>query len=101
MTDLYLWMLDRPGLTGIYNAGFENLQIKEIARMVAEKTGSKVEPKPSNDPRSYRINSDKLLSTGFKPKHCVPDAIDQLIAKVKAGELSDEPQWYNLKTMPA
>jgi len=24
-----------------------------------------------------------------------------LIAKVKAGELNDEPQWYNLKTMTA
>ncbi|NJR72276.1 MAG: NAD-dependent epimerase/dehydratase family protein, partial [Gammaproteobacteria bacterium] len=31
ITDLYLFMLDNPQHTGIYNAGFENLSIMEIA----------------------------------------------------------------------
>ena len=100
MTDLYLWMLDRPELTGIYNAGFENLQISEIARMVAQKVKAEIVAEPSTDPRSYRINSDKLLATGFTPQHTVADAIDEIVLKVHDGQLKDERRWHNLKEMP-
>ena len=99
MTDLYLWMLDKPHLTGIYNAGFENLRIKEIAKLVADRLHVRTVAMPTNDARSYRINSDKLLATGFKPKRTVANAIEEIIAKFNAGKLRDEPQWYNLKTM--
>ena len=99
MTDLYLWMLARPELTGIYNAGFENLQIKEIARIVAIQVGARIVPVPSNDPRSYRINSDKLLATGFKPRKTVSDAIDELVGKYRSKELRDEPEWYSLASI--
>jgi len=99
MTDLYVWMLDHPHLTGIYNAGFENLKIKAIAGLVADRIEAQIIAAPSNDPRSYRINSDKLLATGFKPKKNVSKAIDELIEKYKSGTLRDEPQWHNLKTM--
>ena len=99
MTDLYLWMLDRPSLKGVYNAGFENLAIKDIARMVANRVGAKIVAMPTNDKRSYRINSDKLIATGFYPKRTVDNAIDEIVAAVREGRLSDEPQWYNLKTM--
>ena len=101
MTDLYLWMLDSPFLTGIYNAGFENLKIREIAQMVSKKTGGKIVSNPSTDPRSYRINSDKLLNTGFYPERTVDDAIEGIIAKFRAGELKDEVRWHNLKAMKA
>ena len=100
MTDLYLWMLERPTLTGIYNAGFENLQIQEIARLIAAVTGATVNAADSNDPRSYRLNSDKLLATGFKPRKTVMDAIHEIIAKYNSGQLKDEPQWHSLKAMP-
>lgn len=100
MADLYLWMLERPALTGIYNAGFENLSVAEIARMAAEKTNARTVFMPSNDPRSYRINSDKLLATGFKPKKTVRHAVDEVIAEVHAGRLKDEERWHNLKGMP-
>lgn len=100
MTDLYLWMLERPELSGIYNAGFQNLTISRIASMVAQRLAVPVVALPSNDPRSYRINSDKLLATGFEPKRTVRDAIDEIIARVKAGTLRDEPQWHNVTFMP-
>ena len=45
---------------------------------------------PSNDPRSYRVNSDKLLATGFSPRKTVKDAIDEIVAKYQSGELRDE-----------
>jgi hypothetical protein len=54
---------------------------------------------PSNDPRSYRINSDRLLTTGFKPKKTVDDAIRELIGMYRQGVLKDEDRWYNLKWM--
>lgn len=100
MTDLYLFMLQRSHLTGIYNAGFENRSVMEIARLIADRTGCAIETFPSNDPRSYRQNSDKLLSAGFRPKHNVSDAIGEIIAAYAAGLLKDEDRWYNLRTMP-
>ena len=98
MTELYLWVLWQS-LSGIFNAGFENLQIKDIARMVSDKVGSRIVALPSSDPRSYRINSDKLLAAGFKPRKQVSDAIEEIIVKYRAGELKNEPEWHNLKAM--
>jgi nucleoside-diphosphate-sugar epimerase len=101
ITDLYLFMLDNPQHVGIYNAGFENLSIMEIAERVTEHAPAKIHVKPSNDPRSYRVNSDKLLATGFRPKKTVEDAIKEIVHKVRAGELKDEDRYYNLKWMQA
>jgi len=56
---------------------------------------------PSNDPRSYRVNSDKLLATGFRPMHTVEDAIKELVGMYRQGALQDEDRWYNLKWMKA
>jgi nucleoside-diphosphate-sugar epimerase len=68
ITDLYIYMLENPDKTsGVYNAGFENISILDIAKMVQAKINCEIEITPSNDPRCYRINSDKLLATGFKP----------------------------------
>jgi nucleoside-diphosphate-sugar epimerase len=99
ITDLYLFLLDRPQITGVFNAGFENLSILEIAQAVAEVSGAKIVVKSSNDPRSYRVNSDKILATGFRPKKSVRMAIDEIGAAFKAGQLQDEDRNYNLKWM--
>jgi nucleoside-diphosphate-sugar epimerase len=99
ITDLYLFLLDNPQHTGIYNAGFENLSILEIARMVTEEVPAEIVVTPSNDPRSYRINSDRLLATGFRPTHTVRDAIREIVGMVRQGALADEERWYNLKWM--
>lgn len=99
ITDLYIFLLDHPEHTGVYNAGFENLSIMEIARMVAEHVNAEVVVTPSNDPRSYRVNSDKLLATGFRPKHTVEDAIKEIVGMYRQGALKNEDQFYNLKWM--
>ncbi len=99
ITDLYVFMIDHPEVTGVYNAGFENLSIMEIAQMVADKLSTKVTVTPSNDPRSYRVNSDKLLATGFRPKKTVGDAITEIIAKYQLGVLKNEDRYHNLKWM--
>ena len=102
ITDVYLHFLDNPQLRGVFNAGFENMSIMEIAERVARRVGDvKITVKESNDPRSYRLNSDKLLATGFKPRKTVDDAIEETVAKYQSGALKDEDRYYNLKWMQA
>ncbi len=99
ITDLYLHLIDHPEITGIFNAGFENISIMDIAKLITKYIPVEIEVTPSSDPRSYRINSDKLLSTGFKPKKKVEDAIREIIEKYHSGELKDEDHFYNLRWM--
>jgi nucleoside-diphosphate-sugar epimerase len=99
ITDVYLHMLDRPDVVGVYNAGFENISILEIAEMVTKHAPAETTVTESNDPRSYRVNSDKLLATGFAPKKSVEDAIKEIVAAYQAGEVADEDRSYNLRWM--
>ena len=99
ITDLYLFLLDRPDVIGVYNAGFENLSIRRIAEMACEKAEAKITVRSSNDPRSYRVNSDKLLATGFTPKKTVENAIDEICAAYRGGQLKDQERFHTLKWM--
>ena len=99
IANVYMHLLDHPEMVGVYNAGFENISIMDIAKMVTKYLQVDIAVTESNDPRSYRINSDKLLATGFKPQFGVETAIKEIIEKFKAGELKDEDQFYNLKWM--
>ena len=54
---------------------------------------------PSNDPRSYRLCSDRLLATGFAPKKNVAMAVTELAAAYHDGHLRDEPAWHNVNWM--
>ena len=68
LVDLYLFAFDRR-LAGLYNAGFENLKVREIAdRDCRRRSPAEIKVLPSNDPRSYSVCSDRLLATGFAPK---------------------------------
>ena len=85
MTSLiFICFLENKSINGIYNAGFENLRIIDIAKMISEKTGAKIKIEKSQDPRSYRVNSDKLLSLGFTPKKAVANAISEIIQAVES-----------------
>jgi nucleoside-diphosphate-sugar epimerase len=99
ITDVYLFLLDHPECTGIYNAGFENLAIREIAERVVGHAPAEIVVTESNDPRSYRVNSDRLLAAGYRPKKTVDDAIRELVEKFRTGELKDEERFHNLQWM--
>jgi len=99
ITDLYIFLLDHPEIQGVYNAGFENLSIGEIAERVVAQIPAEIEITPSNDPRSYRVNSDKLLATGFRPKKSVDDAIREIVVQYQRGILRDQDSHYNLRWM--
>jgi nucleoside-diphosphate-sugar epimerase len=99
ITDVYVHLIDHPEVTGIYNAGFENISILDIARLVTKHAPAEIVVTESNDPRSYRVNSDKLLATGFKPKKSVEHAVREIIEHYRNGTLKDEDYFYNLKWM--
>jgi nucleoside-diphosphate-sugar epimerase len=97
---LYLELLDKgAAVQGIFNAGFENISILDIARRVTQHVPAAIKVTDSVDPRSYRVNSDKLLATGFRPRKTVDDAIREIVEKYRSGMLKDEEQFYNLKWM--
>lgn len=84
---------------GIYNAGFENISILDIAKRAVKFAPAEIVVSESNDPRSYRLCSKKLLATGFEPKYSVEDAMKELTQQFKAGNLKNEDRFYNIKTM--
>ena len=64
---------------GVFNAGFENLKILEIAKKVQKIIPSQIKIfKNKIDIRDYRIDSTKLLNLGFKPKKSVNIAIKEI-----------------------
>lgn len=99
ITDIYLHLIDHPEVTGIYNAGFENISILDIAKLVTKHVPAEIVVSASNDPRSYRVNSDKLLATGFNPRKTVENAVTEIIERYHAGVLKDEERFSNLKWM--
>jgi nucleoside-diphosphate-sugar epimerase len=98
LVDVYLFAVDRR-LRGVYNAGFENLTVREIADAVTREIPATVAVKPSNDPRSYFVCSDKLLGTGFVPAKSVQIAIREMAAAFRDGSLKDDPASYNVHWM--
>jgi nucleoside-diphosphate-sugar epimerase len=114
MCDLYVLLLTLPDekIAGeTFNAGYQNHSIMEIARMVRkvvqeefpEKGEIEIVTTPTNDIRSYHINSDKIAARlGFRPKRGVEDAARDLCQAFKAGRLpnsmSDE-RYYNVKAL--
>ena len=98
LVNVYLFAFDRR-LAGIYNAGFENLSVLEIAQRIAARVPADVKILPSNDPRSYRQCSDRLVTAGFEVTKSVATAVDELAALYRAGQLTDEPSAYNVSWM--
>jgi nucleoside-diphosphate-sugar epimerase len=114
MADAYVTMIEAPAekISGeIFNIGYQNLSIAKIAEIVREVVQQEypdhspieIVTTPSNDLRSYHINSEKITRVlGFKPKRSVEDAVRDLCAAFKQGlipdSLSDE-RYFNVKTM--
>ena len=84
----------------IYNIGFENLSILQIAKKIQKRLRVKIKINKSRDVRSYRQDSSRLIKTGFKPKYSVDHAIDQLKEYFKIKKLSNfGVNNFNLKKM--
>jgi len=108
MTDLYIECMqyDDEMIDGkIYNAGYENFAVGDIATMVRDVVGKDVDivTTPSDDLRSYHVSSAKMRrELGFEPKHTIADAVEGLVAAFAAGKIPDamtDQTYYNIKTM--
>lgn len=108
MSDLYLMLLEAPDevIDGkIWNAGYDNLKVGDIAKMVQAEVGPGVDivVKPTNDHRSYHVSSEKIRrELGFSAKRTVRDAIISLKSAFAAGKVPNPMQddrYYNIKRM--
>lgn len=99
LVSTYLHLLDNPNLNGIYNAGFENITINDLAKKISDITKAEIKHENSNDPRSYRIDSSKLIKTGFTPKYNVEYAINEIAQLYKNGTLKNRDVFYNVNWM--
>lgn len=108
MVGLYLLLLDLPteNINGkIFNAGYENFKVKDIAQMVKNVIGENVEiiTTPTDDHRSYHISSEKIKQDiGFEPTHDLEDAIKDLQRAFKDGLIPnsfEDDRYVNVKRM--
>lgn len=94
----------------VFNVGYQNLTINEIALMVKnivelEFPGSPIEivTTKSDDNRSYHINSDKIARIlGFKPKYSIEQAILEICNAFREGKIPDsleDDKYYRVKKL--
>jgi nucleoside-diphosphate-sugar epimerase len=108
MTDLYLLLLEAPDIAvdgKVWNAGYHNLKVREIADMVRASVGPDVEivRTETNDHRSYHVSSKKIArELGFQARRSVDEAIRDLKAAFTAGRVPNamtDDRYYNIKRM--
>ncbi|MCX5696373.1 MAG: NAD-dependent epimerase/dehydratase family protein [Candidatus Omnitrophica bacterium] len=115
MTDLYVKTLEYPDekINGkIFNAGYYNMKMMEIAhtvqKVVSNEMGNgniEIITSPTNDNRSYHISSEKIRrELGFEAKRPVEQAVKDICRAFKAGKIPnamEDKRYYNIKTMQA
>jgi nucleoside-diphosphate-sugar epimerase len=107
MVRAYLAVLDAPKETvagQVFNVGCENASVRELAERVQAITGGAIVERPTDDKRSYAVNSDRIARVlGFRPQHTIDEAIQDLVDAFKAGKVPnvDDPKYYNIKQMQA
>jgi nucleoside-diphosphate-sugar epimerase len=112
VTHLYEDLLQQPAsrIAGkIFNAGWQNHTISEIAEMVRSVVSGAVAGRerieivttPSDDLRSYHISSEKIRrELGFVPKRSIEDAVRDLVCAFQDGRIPnalDDSRYYNVK----
>jgi len=95
----------------IFNCGYQNMTIMEIAYMVKKVVEQELPQKapidivttPTDDNRSYHINSDKIKKTlGFAPKHTIEEAVRDLCRAFRDGKIPNsfsDDRFYNVRTL--
>jgi nucleoside-diphosphate-sugar epimerase len=89
-----------------FNVGFENRPVEDIAKLVKRVIGDEgiaLEYVPTDDNRSYHINSDRVRQAlGFVPKYTIEDAVSSIAEAYRAGKIPDamtNPMYQNIKRM--
>lgn len=91
----------------IFNAGYDNHTIGDIAQLVKGVVGEDVviDTTPTDDLRSYHISSQRIKdSLGFVPLHSLEDAARDLNEAFRTGKIPDamtDIRYYNIRKMQA
>ncbi len=108
MVEFYVRALNWPTalIDGkVYNAGYHNYRVRDIAEVVRGVVGRDVEvtATPTDDNRSYHISSERLRrDLGFAAQRGIEDAVRDLAAAFDAGLVPDaatDSRYYNIRTM--
>jgi nucleoside-diphosphate-sugar epimerase len=95
----------------IFNCGYQNMTIMDIAQMVKkvveqefpEKAPIEIVTTPTDDNRSYHINSDKIKNVlGFTPKHTIEEAVRDLCRAFRESKIMNsfaDDRFYNVRTL--
>ena len=109
ITALYTLLVELPDhlIAGkIFNCGFENHTVSQLAKIVSNVVGKddiKIVTTPTNDDRSYHISSERIKrELGFTPKHTIEDAVKDLCNAFKEGKIPNsmtDARYFNIKMM--
>ena len=108
MVEAYMVLLEAPKekINGkIFNAGYENQPVKELAQTVKNVVGEDVKliTTPTDDNRSYHISSKKIKDElGFEAQHTIREAVEDLKNAFDNGLLPDSLEnemYFNIKRM--
>jgi nucleoside-diphosphate-sugar epimerase len=114
LSELYCRLLQLPAdkIDGkVYNAGYQNHTIAELADIVKkvverefpEKAPIEIVTSATDDLRSYHISSGKIeKELGYKPRRSVEDAVADLCRAFRTGKFKntlDDSRYFNVRTM--
>ena len=108
MVEIYVVLLNasKEKIAGeIFNGGYENYSVIELAETVRGVIGDDVVLKttPTDDNRSYHVSSKKIAEVlGFTSSHTIRDAVADLREAFDAGLLPDslnDERYFNIKRM--
>ena len=108
MVQAYVALLEAPTekIAGqLFNAGYENQSVTELAETVRSVIGEDVRltVTPTDDNRSYHISSEKISQElGFVARHSIREAAEDLVKAFDRGLLPDSltnERYFNIKRM--
>jgi nucleoside-diphosphate-sugar epimerase len=89
----------------IFNVGYENFTVAEIAEKVRAVIGPEIDivTIPTDDNRSYHVSSEKIRrELNFISEHSIEEAVQDLLTAFQAGKIPNsmtDIKYYNIKTM--
>ena len=108
MVEIYVVLLNAPKekIAGeIFNGGYENHSVLQLAETVRDVIGEDVVLKTTttDDNRSYHVSSKKIAERlGFTASHSIKDAVSDIKNAFEKGLLPnslDDEMYYNIKRM--
>ena len=108
MAESYIKVLeaDKEKVAGkIYNVGYENQSVRELAEIVREVIGEDITliATPTDDNRSYHISSERIRhELAFEAKRTIREAVKDLHDALNGGKLPnslEDERYFNIRRM--